>query len=88
MDEIQYFMSQNKHIIVYLSDGTTQQFRGKLKNEMSKLTPQFVMVGKSYIVHMKYIKSCHYDYIIMQNGTRINISQSYRAFFHEKFREY
>lgn len=86
--KIQYLMSQDKHIIVVLSDGTIRKFRGKLKDQMNRLTPQFVRIGQSYIVNMKYVNSYHYDHVIMCDGVRINISQPFRIIFRKQLREF
>lgn len=78
---IQYLCSNNKHIEIHMADGEVQRFRGKLKEEIGKLSSQFVILGQSYVINMKYLRECHYDYVIMADGNRINISQQYRSGF-------
>lgn len=86
--EIKYFMSNNKYIEVYLINEEIKSFRGKLKSELPKLPNQFVMIGQSYIINMKYLKECHYDYVVMRDNVVINISQRYRSIFREQLCEY
>lgn len=86
--KIQYLMSRNKHIEIHLYDNSVQEFTGKLKTESEKLPSQFVMIGQSYIVNLKYVVECYYDHVVMQNGSEINISQPNRALFRTRLREY
>lgn len=86
--KIMYMESRNRHIRIYLSSGEIQEFTGKIKTEISKLPPQFVMVAQSYIINLKYVVSCGYDHVIMHCGEKINVSQSHRAVFRERLRAY
>lgn len=86
--KIQYLMSRNKHIEIHMDDNSVQEFTGRLKTESEKLPSQFVMIGQSCIVNLKYVMECYYDHVIMQNGSEINISQPNRAQFRTKLREY
>lgn len=82
------FMSNNKMIEINLINGERKTFRGKLKIEAAKLPKQFVKIGQSYIINMKYLKECHYDYVVMRDDVRISISQKYRSEFREKLCDY
>ncbi len=88
LGEIEYFSSNNKHIDIHLITGEIRSYRGKLKEELLKLPNQFVRVGQSDVIHLRYLKECHYDYVIVRSGERINISQKYRSSFKERLSEY
>lgn len=86
--KIQYMSSYNKQIELHMDDGSRIKFTGKLKAEAEKLPPQFVIIGQSYIVNLKYVTGCAYDHVLMQNGERINISQPNRPLFRERLFEF
>lgn len=85
---ISYFSSQKRHIEVHLTDGNIWQFNGHLKELISKISAQFVMVSQSYIVNLEYIKTSKYDRVIMFNNEVINITRPNRANFREKLKLY
>lgn len=82
------FMSSNKMIEIHLVNGEKKIFRGKLKTETATLPKMFVKIGQSDVINMKYLKECHYDYVVMRDNTRISISQKYRSEFREKLCDY
>lgn len=85
--DIQYLCSNNKHIEIHAANGKVYEFRGKLKDEIEKLTSQFIVLGQSYVINIKYLRECHYDYVVMADTNRINISQQYRSNFKKRLCE-
>ncbi|MDD3239663.1 MAG: LytTR family DNA-binding domain-containing protein [Lachnospira sp.] len=82
------FMSNNKMIEIHLISGEKKTFRGKLKTEAAIFPKQFVKIGHSDIINMKYLKECHYDYVVMRDDTILNISQKYRSEFRQILCDY
>ena len=70
---------------IHLIDGNTKTYVGKLRDEESKLPNWFSRTSQSYIVNMKYIKSCTREEIILENGSLITISAKYRLTFRQSF---
>jgi len=87
-EDILFLASNDKHIEIFLTQDKKKTYRGKLSDEAGKLPIQFAVIGKSYIINMNYVIESHYDYVIMSNGIRINISQKYRKVFKEKLQEF
>lgn len=83
--DIFYLNSNDKHIEIHLIDGNTKTYVGKLRDEESKLPNWFSRTSQSYIVNMKYIKSCTREEIILENGSLITISAKYRLTFRQSF---
>ena len=77
-NEIVYFESDNKKILVHTISGTLE-FYGKLSQvdkEMSGL--DFVWIHKSYLVNYRHIREAQYDTVLMSTGISLPISQTYR----------
>lgn len=78
--DILYFESDRKHIKIITYNGT-REYVGKLKDELDKLTSDFVMIGQSYVINLRHIKECFADHVVMNNNVEINISKNYRKSF-------
>lgn len=75
--DILYFYSQNKKVNVVLLKEEIQ-FNGKLK-EIANIVPHnFCMIHQSYLVNLDFVSECSYEWMKMQNGTLLSISQPYR----------
>ncbi len=85
---IMYLESNNKHVLLYLDDGSIVEYPGKLSAEKEKLPRQFVTVAKSYIVNMKYIESCSSSCLQLINDRKINITAPHRAEFRLTFAQF
>jgi DNA-binding LytR/AlgR family response regulator len=86
--DVEYFMSNNKHIEIHMKNGVVSEFVGKLKEEYAKLPKQFAVVAQSYVVNLKFVRDCYYDYLVMEDGTQIAISQPNRVEFRKRLLEY
>lgn len=75
--DILYFYSQNKKINIVLNNEEIQ-FNGKLK-EIANIVPHnFCMIHQYYLVNLDFVAECSYEWMKMQNGALLNISQPYR----------
>lgn len=81
MDSILYFESNRKYLTIYLENEPERKFIGKLSEELTLLSDNFIRAGQSYIININKVKEYHTDYVYMINGKRINISRSYRMQF-------
>lgn len=86
--DIHFFSSQKRHIQIHLTDGCIREFNGHLKEIISIIPKQFVMVSQSYIVNLEYIKTSKYDRVIMYNNEVINITRPNRVNFRKKMKLY
>lgn len=81
--EIRYFYSQNKKINIVLKKEELQ-FNGKLKEVANLTPPDFIQIHQSYLINLNFVQECSYEWIKMQNGALLNISQPYRKSVREQ----
>jgi len=78
INEIIYFESDNKKILVHTIVNTLE-FYGKLSLVEKQLVGNhFVWIHKSYLVNYLYIREAMYDEIILSTGLRLPITQTFR----------
>lgn len=85
-DEILYFESKNKKIIIHLNDGE-KEFYGKLKDIEAITKSHFLSIHKSYLVNINKIVKSAYEYVILINDEILNISQGKRQEVRKKLFE-
>ena len=85
-DEILYFESQNKKIIIHLND-REKEFYGKLKDVEDITKNHFLLIHKSFLVNVNKIVQSTYEYVVLSNGKILNISQGKRQEVRKKFFE-
>lgn len=86
--EIRYIKSEN----VYLEVVTGQEkfcIRRKLKEIMEELPKEmFVLVHRSYIINLKYVKNFVGNEITLDAGTKIPVSRGKRELFKQQIMKY
>ncbi len=85
-DEILYFESNDKKIVIHLNNGK-KEFYGKLKDVEEMTQNYFILIHKSYLVNISKIIKSTYEYVILENNIRLNVSQSKRQEVRKKFFE-
>ncbi len=76
--EIMYFMSNNKKITLKLSDSSTVEFLGKIRDIRKVVPHNFFLISHSCLVNYDYIASCRYENVLMSSGEVLEISRNYR----------
>lgn len=85
--DIMYFESNKRKVFIVLAEETLElygklnEIEGNLKN--CKLS--FLRVHQSFLVNYKHIKGQAYDFVIMDNGKQIPISQDRRKMISEQY---
>lgn len=82
-EKIMYFCSSGRKIRICMPDGE-EEFYGRLRDVMSRLPGEFVVIHKSYVVNKQYIVRYTYDMVELTNGTILTISKANR----KQVREY
>lgn len=73
--DIIYFKSNRRQITIYTINGN-YDFNGKLSDVYSVAKNfDFMMIHKSYVVNYNHIMKISYDYVVMNNGDKIDISE-------------
>ncbi|MCH4031264.1 MAG: LytTR family DNA-binding domain-containing protein [Lachnospiraceae bacterium] len=86
--DILYFSSRNKTIFIYQRNGEKASYNGKLKDILGTLPHQFICIGKSFVINIKYMKSWKYNSVTLTDGTELSIAQSRRADFKKAIFDY
>ena len=83
--QIMYFESDAKKIRIIKADGTTKEYYGKLSELKEELCQKdFVQIHKSYLVNYLFVAEYQYETLLLTNGQKLSISQTYR----KEVREY
>lgn len=83
MGDIVYFASEGRKAkIVTLKE--TFEFYGRLKEVAKRLTEDFIVIHKSYIVNKEYIFRYTYEMVELVNGTILTISPANRKQVRER----
>ena len=76
VNSILYFESNNKKVIIKTLNNI-HEFYGKLSDIQNEpFAKSFISIHKSYFVNSKQISEYHFEYIIMNNGEKLDISRS------------
>jgi DNA-binding LytR/AlgR family response regulator len=86
--KIVYFASKNKTVFIYRQDGEVLSYYGKLRDILDDLPSQFVCIGKSYVINIKYLSAWKSDSVVLEDGTILGIAQSRRADFKKAILNY
>lgn len=81
LDDVLYFESNKRKILIHLADGTIEQYYGKLNDveEKSGQTKKnFWRIHKSFLVNARYIKVKEYNRVRLINGEILDISEDRR----------
>ena len=71
-----------------MTEKGTFELYGKLnliEEEMNTGKSVFLRVHQSFLVHYKHIERLAYDYVIMDNGKRIPVSEDRRKLISEQY---
>ncbi len=81
LNEVRYFESQHRIIVIHTKNGSTFQFYKKLdelEKEILEISPYFLRANKSFLVNLKYVNSCSSNMIaIIDDDIEINITDKY-----------
>ncbi|MBU3874287.1 LytTR family DNA-binding domain-containing protein [Faecalicatena sp. AGMB00832] len=78
-EEILYFVSEGRQIrLIPVGKGDFPMFYGKMEQVLKQLDQDFLMIHKSFLINMRYIKQYNYESVVMVNGDELNISRPHR----------
>lgn len=85
--EILYFESKRRKIYIITQKGVFE-FYGKLNDVEKSLTyskVSFLRIHQSFLVNYKHLEVLGYDFVILDNGKRISISEDRRKHISEQY---
>ncbi len=89
MEEIVRLKGNGNFTDVYLTDGRKKMVCRFLKHFTEILPLPFLRVHKSHVININFIKSYHKGtggYVMLQDGTEVEVSAAYKEQFLEAFR--
>lgn len=89
-DDIVFFESQDKIVLLHLSNGTIISTRNKLSVILKSVpSTEFVQICKSFVVNFMYIERESENTLILKNSTdKLFISRNYTKQFKQKYINY
>ena len=86
MEEICYAEAQNKHVLIYTTDGSELNTSTPLHQLAEKMSlPCFFQCHRSYVVNMNHIHSFTKNLLTMSNGSTIPVSRNCAKEFHNAY---
>ncbi len=72
------FVKSDDHYLSLFTTGKREFVRGKIREILKELPPNFIQCHRSYIVNTNYIQSISARHIHLKNNTYIPVSRTYR----------
>ena len=86
LQTICYVEAQNKHVLIYTSDGTTLTLTTPLHHLVEQLDSQsFFQCHRSYIINMNHIRSLSKSEVTMSNSCAIPVSRNCAKELHDAY---
>lgn len=85
--DILYFESNKRKVFIVTEEGNFELY-GKLNEIESGLKSckvSFLRVHQSFLVNYRHVKGQSYDFVVMDNGKRISISEDRRRMISEQY---
>lgn len=85
--DILYFESSKRKVFIVTREETFELY-GKLneiENSLRVCKLSFLRVHQSFLVNYKHIKGQSYDFVVMDNGKKISISEDRRKLISEQY---
>lgn len=85
--DILYFESNKRKVFIVTREETFELY-GKLneiENSLKSCKASFLRVHQSFLVNYKHVKGQAYDFVIMDNGKKISISEDRRKMISEQY---
>lgn len=87
--QLVYVESQYRYVILYMRDGSTREFYGKLKAVEEQTPPgQFFQCHKSYLANLHYVIKANSRSVLMETGATIPVSRTYSKGFNMAIKQY
>lgn len=85
--DILYFESNKRKVFIVTGEETFELY-GKLneiENSLKACKVSFLRVHQSFLVNYKHVKGQSYDFVVMDNGKKISISEDRRKMISEQY---
>lgn len=85
--EILYFESSKRKVLIVTEKETFTVYKklNQIEESLKECKMQFLRVHQSFLVNYKHVVSQAYDFVLMDNGKRISISEDKRKLISEQY---
>lgn len=85
LKDIIYFESDKRQVILHAKEKIFK-FYGKVSDIHNSISQgEFMFIHKSYLINYSHIYKIQYDYVIMSNGDKLNISERKRKKIRQEY---
>ncbi|MEX0275216.1 MAG: LytR/AlgR family response regulator transcription factor [Flavobacteriaceae bacterium] len=81
LDELVYIRADDHYLQLYTSNGKKEYVRGKIKEIIDQLPPNFKQCHRSYIVNYNMIRNTTHNRILLDNNQFIPLSRTFKNHF-------
>ena len=85
--DILYFESNRRKVSIVTERDTYEVYKklNEIENSLKKCKMSFLRVHHSYLVNYKHVDGLAYDFVVMDNGKKISISEDRRKMISEQY---
>lgn len=85
--EILYFESNRRKVLIVTIKETFTVYRklNEIEDSLKRCKMSFLRVHQSFLVNYKHVEKQSYDFVVMDNGKRISISEDRRKMISEQY---
>jgi len=88
-EQIEYFESIQRKIIIHTTGGEELEYYGRLKDVRQTCNAHlFTQIHNSYIINMDYVKILDGECVILCSGETLPITKTFHKDFHAAYRNY
>ena len=82
-----YFESNRRKVLIVTIKETFTVYRklNEIENSLKRCKMSFLRVHQSFLVNYKHVEKQSYDFVVMDNGKRISISEDRRKMISEQY---
>lgn len=85
--DILYFESNKRKITIVTNNGVFEAYEklNAIEKSLKESKASFLRIHQSFLVNYKHVESQAYDYVVMDNGMRLSISEDRRKIISEQY---
>lgn len=85
--DILYFESNKRKVFIITNNETFEMYSklNEIEESLKTCKVSFLRVHQSFLVNYKHVKSLSYDFVVLDNGKRIPISEERRKLISEQY---
>jgi|GEM_PF-3140996 len=86
--DIMYMMNDKRYVKARTKGQGGHTFISTLEKEKERATDKFVIISRKYMINIDFIKSANKEYVTMENGEVLHVTDSHRKEYWKKIKTY